>query len=146
MTIERLEFKPPVAADPKAGIDLNSLLLFAKRTEIPPGHKVEISLPRAQNKLVVRTYDRPSEQEDTVADVDNYDLSGRHISHGTIDENQPILVIACVEGTKDDINPKVSISDIIRYFPSIKGQLVNETDEAVAIPVEIPKVFERSEK
>lgn len=136
MTIERFTFTPPLNVSSVSSIKLEDSLMFAKRREVPPGHKVNITPPGYRDKYILRTTAKGmSGAEDTVGELEFTNTKTGARKKADIDENMPICVIA--RPNELDGGNGVRIDEVVRYIPSqgVKREMDEQT--ATAIPVEV---------
>ncbi len=134
MTIERFTFTPPFHVN-EVAVKLDDALLFAKRQEVPPGFKQDITPPRCRDKIVLRTMSSQiGGREDTVGEIEfTHKITGI-TKKVNIDEITPGIVIA--HSSVIDGGEGVGIDEVIRYIPSIGARHSTEARTSVSIPLE----------
>lgn len=150
MTIERFTFTPPFQVKSAADLKLEDALLFAKRREVPPGHKLDITPPGYRDKYSLRTVTKEvGTAEDTVGEIEMTNTKTGSRKKSDIDEATPVCVIA--RPNVLDGGEGIRIDEVVRYVPS-QGSVKEMEDqtatavlikffqsaEANGIPVELP--------
>lgn len=136
MTIERFTFKPPLNVSNVSDVKLEDALMFAKRREVPSGHKQDITPPGYRDKYILRTTTKGvGDAEDTVGEIEISNTKTGNRKKADIDENTPICVIA--RPNILDGGEGLRIDEVVRYFPSQGAQREMDEQTATAVPFEI---------
>jgi hypothetical protein len=137
MTIERFTFTPPLNVSKVTDIKLEDALLFAKKREVPPGYKVDVTPSGYRDKYILSTVSvNKADIEDTVGQIEVTNMKNYAKAKLDIDENTPICVIA--RPNVLDGGTGVRIDEVIRYTPS-NGLLYEDSEtQSEPIPIKIP--------
>lgn len=142
MTIERFTFKPPLnVSRVPVSIKLEDALLFAKRQEVPPGHRKDITPPGYRDNYVLRTMTKGiGNAEDTVGEIEiTFKKTGAK-KKVDIDENMPICVIARPNVLEE--GEGVRIDEVVRYIPSQGAKKEMDEETSTAVPIEFFQTVE----
>lgn len=139
MTIERFTFTPPLHVNDVTTVKLDEALMFAKRKEVPPGYKQDITPAGYRDKYVLRTASSEiNGQEDTVGEIEFTHGKTGAKRKSNIDEKTPVVVIA--RPNVLDGGEGVRIDEVVRYIPSIGAQHSMDENTAASVPLE--SIFE----
>lgn len=135
MTIERFTFKPPFQVRSANDLKLEDALVFAKRLEVPPGHKLDITPPGYRDKYALRTMSKQiGSAEDTVGEIEMVNAKTGARKKSDIDEATPVCVIA--RPNVLDGGEGIRIDEVVRYIPSQGAVKEKEDQTATAVPIE----------
>jgi hypothetical protein len=152
MTIERLIFSPPLHAQNVHTLNLENSLLFAKRKEVPPEHKIDITPTGYHGKAILHTMSiRIHGQEETIGDLKITDDVNETTRQYPIDEQSPAIALMILNPF--NVSGGINVTEVVRYIPSSGARkemdeknsisvpytfVQHEEVKSTAIPVEVP--------
>lgn len=159
MTIERYSFRPPINVDESSLADLDKVMVFSRKTIVPPDYKLDVTPVGYVDKYILTTKTRAGEIEDTVGEIQrtkgdrpkleqpvqgffkkSYTTVGPERTASKIDENMPIAIVA-----KPSLSPdhkriaSINLGEVIRYTPT--GKIVDEEKAKHALYIEFVRIL-----
>jgi hypothetical protein len=133
MTIERLIFNPPLHAENISSLNLDESLLFAKRKEVPPGYKIDLTPAQSPITLVLRTMSvKIRGEEETIGEIEMTNPKNNRSLKHPVDEESPAIAIAGV-----DIRGGITVTEVIRYISHHKQKRDMDTKTAAQMPLKL---------